>query len=82
MLLIDLRLIRKEIAMSELNAVAMIELTDTELNAVCGGILDFGNPVIQINTGLNLNLGVLSASGAVAQGILQGNAGLIGSLVG
>jgi hypothetical protein len=44
--------------------------------------LDFGNPVIQINTGLNLNLGVLSASGPVAQLIGQGNAGLIGSLVG
>jgi hypothetical protein len=66
---------------SELNTVAMTELTDTELDAVCGGFLDFGNPVIQINTGLNLNLGVLSASGPVTQLIGQGNAGLIGSLV-
>ncbi len=60
----------------------MTALTDTELDAVCGGLLDFGNPVIQINTGLNLNLGVLSASGPITQGILQGNAGLIGSLAG
>jgi bacteriocin-like protein len=67
--------------MSELSAVAMAELTDTELDAVSGGFLDFGNPVIQINTGLNLNLGVLSASGPVFQGIGQGNAGLLGSLV-
>jgi bacteriocin-like protein len=68
--------------MSELSAVAMAELTDTELEAVSGGFLDFGNPVIQINTGLNLNLAVLSATGPVAQAIGQGNAGLIGSLVG
>jgi hypothetical protein len=65
--------------MSELSAVLMTELTDMELDAVCGGFLDFGNPVIQINTGLNLNLAVLSASGPVAQAIGQGNTGLIGS---
>jgi hypothetical protein len=64
--------------MNELSAVAMTELTDTE----SAGFLDFGNPVIQINTGLNLNLAVLSATGPVAQAIGQGNAGLIGSLVG
>jgi hypothetical protein len=68
--------------MSEPSAVTMTELTNTELDAVCGGLLDFGNPVIQINTGLNLNLAVLSATGPVAQAIGQGNAGLIGSLVG
>jgi hypothetical protein len=68
--------------MSEPSVVTMTELTNTELDAVCGGLLDFGNPVIQINTGLNLNLGVLSASGPVTQLIGQGNAGLIGSLVG
>ncbi len=56
-------------------------MTDTELDAVSGGFLDFGNPVIQINTGLNLNLGVLSASGPVVQGIGQGNAGLLGSVL-
>ena len=66
--------------MSELSAVAMTELTDTELDAVSGGFLDFGNPVIQVNTGLNLNLAVLSATGPVAQAIGQGNAGLVGSI--
>jgi bacteriocin-like protein len=66
--------------MSEL--IPTTELTDTELDAVSGGFLDFGNPVIQINTGLNLNLAVLSATGPVAQAIGQANAGLIGSIVG
>jgi hypothetical protein len=68
--------------MSGLSVVAMTELTDTELDAVSAGFLDFGNPVIQVNTGLNLNLAVLSATGPVAQWIGQGNAGLVGSLVG
>jgi len=31
----------REIPMSELNAGAMVELTDTELEAVSGGFLDF-----------------------------------------
>jgi hypothetical protein len=31
--------------MNELSAVAMTELTDTELDAVSAGFLDFGNPV-------------------------------------
>jgi hypothetical protein len=66
--------------MSELSAVAM--LTDSELDAVCGGVLDFGNAITQINTGLNLNISVLSLGGSGGQGILQGNAGLLGSLVG
>jgi hypothetical protein len=68
--------------MTELSTVAMIELTDTELDAVCGGVLDFGNVITQINTGLNLNISVLSFGGSSGQGILQGNAGLLGSLVG
>jgi hypothetical protein len=66
-------------AMSEL--ITTTELTDTELDSVCGGFLDFGNPVIQVNTGLNLNLSVLSASGPVWQSIGQGNTGLVGSLL-
>jgi hypothetical protein len=64
--------------MSEL--VAMTELTDTELDAVCGGALDFGNVITQINTGLNLNINVLSFGTSAEQGISQGNAGLVGSL--
>ena len=63
--------------MSEL--IPMTELTDTELDAVCGGILDFGNVIAQNNTAQNLNLGVLSASGATVQAIGQTNTSLIGS---
>jgi hypothetical protein len=66
--------------MSEL--IPMTELTDTELDAVCGGVLDFGNAITQINNALNLNISVLSFGGSGGQGILQGNAGLLGSLVG
>jgi hypothetical protein len=65
-------------AMSEL--ITMTELTDTELDAVCGGVLDFGNVITQINTGLNLNINVLSFGGSSGQSILQGNGGLVGSL--
>jgi len=32
-----------------------MELTDTELDAVCGGIsLNLGNPVVQTNLGINV----------------------------
>ena len=67
--------------MSEQNVVAMTELTDTELDAVCGGVLDFGNPITQINTGLNININVLSFGTSANQFIGQGNTGLVGSLL-
>jgi len=60
---------------------AMTELTDTELDAVCGGFLDFGNlgnPITQINTGLNININVLSFGTSANQLIGQANAGLVG----
>ena len=66
--------------MNELSTVTMTELTDTELDAVCGGVLNFGNPITQINTGLNLNINVLSLGTSANQFIGQGNAGLVGSL--
>ena len=66
--------------MTELSTIALTELTDTELDAVCGGVFDFGNPITQINTGLNLNINVLSFGTSANQAIGQGNAGLVGSL--
>ena len=64
--------------MSELSAVTMTELTDTELDVVCGGFLDFGNFVTQTNNPSALNLSVLSVGGATIQTINQGNISLIG----
>ena len=66
--------------MTELSTIALTELTDTELDAVCGGVLNFGNPITQINTGLNLNINVLSFGTSATQGIGQENAGLVGGL--
>ncbi len=66
--------------MTELSTVPLTELTDTELDAVCGGVLDFGNVITQINTGLNLNINVLSFGTSAEQSIGQGNAGLVGGL--
>jgi hypothetical protein len=63
--------------MSEL--IPMTELTDTELDAVCGGILDFGNVIAQNNTATNTALTVLGVSGATVQAIGQTNTSLIGS---
>jgi hypothetical protein len=57
--------------MSELSAVTMTELTDTELDVVCGGFLDFGNVVTQTNNTSALNLSVLSVGGYTIQTINQ-----------
>jgi bacteriocin-like protein len=55
----------------------LTELTDTELDAVTGGIFNFGNIVTQINNaenvGVALNLGGLGGVANVAQFIGQGN---------
>ena len=63
--------------MSEL--IPMTELTDTELDAVCGGILDFGNVIPQNNNATNTALTVLGVSGATVQAVGQTNTSLIGS---
>jgi len=42
------------------------ELTDMELDAVCGGFLNFNNPVTQINTGLNIAVPVVFGSGGLS----------------
>jgi len=65
--------------MSEL--IPMTELTDTELDAVCGGIFDFGNGVWQQNNATNTNLTVLGLGGETEQNIGQANVSLIGSAV-
>jgi hypothetical protein len=59
----------------------LIQLTATELDFVCGGILDFGNAVTQLNNASNFNMTVLGLGGDTHQTIVQGNASLIGSAV-
>ena len=51
----------------------MIELRDTELDAVCGGILNLGNFVTQANTGVQVGLAFGGLSNAVAQLLGQTN---------
>ena len=48
----------------------MRELTDTELDAVCGGFFDFGNIVTQTNIATQVGVAVGGVSG-----ITGGNAG-------
>ena len=55
--------------MRELTEIPMSELTDTELDAVGGGLFDVAN-VVQANTGVNVGVALL---GAVAQVIGQSN---------
>jgi hypothetical protein len=60
----------------------MSELIDTELDAVCGGILDFGNTVWQSNNATNTSVNVLSFQGGeTEQSISQNNTSLIGSAI-
>jgi hypothetical protein len=61
--------------------IPMTELTDNELDAVCGGLFDFGNAVWQNNSAQNINVGVLSLGGETEQSIQQSNTSLIGSAV-
>jgi hypothetical protein len=77
---LTLGLEKGDTAMSEL--IPMTELTDTELDAVCGGILDFGNVVPQNNSATNSAVTVLGVSGLTAQAIGQQNVSLIGSAAG
>jgi hypothetical protein len=60
----------------------LIQLTDAELDVVCGGIFDFGNAVSQTQNATNLNLNVLSVqAGSTTQAIGQFNTSLIGSAI-
>jgi hypothetical protein len=49
----------------------MRELIDTELDAVCGGLFDFGNIVVQPNIATQVGVAVGGISG-----ITGGNAGV------
>ncbi len=60
-----------EIPVSEL---PVSELTDAELDAVCGGFLNFGNPVVQTNTALNVGVAL---GGSVQQLVGQANFSII-----
>ena len=61
--------------------IPMTELTGNELDAVCGGILDFGNIVPQSNNLTQTALNVLSVGGDIHQTGVQTNVSLIGSAV-
>ncbi len=63
--------------MSEL--ITMTELTDTELDAVCGGsILDWGNAISQSNSANQTVMNVLGFSGNTTQNLTQTNVAHIG----
>lgn len=60
--------------MRQLTEMPMTELSDTELDAVSGGFLDFGNIITQTNIGVNVALGL----GSVIQQLIgQTNSGNI-----
>jgi len=57
--------------------VPVTELTDTELDAVCGGILNFGNAISQQNIAVPIGLaqgGLFASPAAVTQIVGQLNA--------
>jgi hypothetical protein len=66
-------------AMSEL--ITMTELTSTELDAVCGGIFDFGNTVTQGNNSTQTMVNLFTLGGESEQNSIQSNVSLIGSAV-
>jgi hypothetical protein len=51
----------------------MIELTDTGLDAGCGGIFNLGNIITQINTGVRVGLAFGGGLNAVQQLLGQAN---------
>jgi hypothetical protein len=61
--------------MTPVREIPMSELTDTELDAVCGGILNFGNIVTQTNTAVQVGVGIGGLGGltSVAQFLGQAN---------
>jgi hypothetical protein len=52
---------------------SMNELTDAELDAVCGGIFNLGNIVTQTNTAVQVGLPFCGGLNSVAQLIGQAN---------
>jgi hypothetical protein len=58
----------------EITERSMSELTDAELDAVCGGIFNLGNIVTQANTAFQVGLAFGGGLNAVGQFIGQANA--------
>jgi hypothetical protein len=60
------------IPVREFTEIPMRELTETELDAVCGGLFNFGSiaSIVQANTAVNVGL---AFGGSVAQLIGQSN---------
>jgi hypothetical protein len=58
------------IPVREFTEIPMRELTETELDAVCGGLFDFGNTLVQTNTAVNIGL-VGLIGGSLTQAIVQ-----------
>jgi hypothetical protein len=56
----------------------MYELTDTELDAVSGGLFDFGNEVNQANVAQQTGFNLLNDGGDVEQTLKQWNRSRIG----
>ena len=67
--------------MLPIEMIPVSELTDTELDAVCGGFFNFGNTVVQANTAVNIAAPVVlgnliggpSNVANIVQGIGQAN---------
>jgi hypothetical protein len=61
--------------------IPMTELTGNELDAVCGGLFDFGNLVPQTNTANQTAVNVFTVGSEIEQTAFQHNTSLIGSAV-
>jgi hypothetical protein len=65
--------------MIPVHEIPMTELTDMELEAVCGGFLNFSlaSPIIQTNVaaqvGVGIGIGGLAGAGIVSQALQAGN---------
>jgi hypothetical protein len=63
--------------MSQLEST-MYELTGTELDAVSGGLFDFGNEVTQVNSAEQTGFNLLAIGAEVDQVLVQRNRSRIG----
>ena len=61
------------ITVHEFTERSMSELTDAELDAVCGGIFNLGNIITQNNTAVQVGLAFGGGFNSVAQLIGQAN---------
>jgi hypothetical protein len=61
------------ITVHEFTEHSMSELTDAELDAVCGGVFNLGNIITQTNTAVQVGLAFGGALNSVGQLIGQAN---------